>query len=213
MYADASIVLDEHADFGEVRDVISTARLVGLWRIGEALTGRSLRATAEVAFEEPPYFRRFARLVPPLRFEQPTTRALIPAEALEYPLLMGNPVALRLANEQCVRELQTLGSRGRFVQDVGALLYDREGRLRSAPQVAQAAGMSERTLRRRLEGDGTSFSELVEEQRRDRALLLLRDPTLSLDEVAERLGYANVQSFDRAFQRWTAVTPAAYRRR
>jgi len=73
--------------------------------------------------------------------------------------------------------------------------------------------MSERTLRRRLAGDGLSFSTLVEQQCRDRALLLLRDRTLSLDDISERLSYANVQTFERAFQRWTGMTPAAYRRR
>jgi AraC-like DNA-binding protein len=209
----ASLILDEHADFGAVRDVIAMTRLTGLWRIAEAITGRSVQATAEIAFAEPSYYRRFAHLVPPVRFGQPTTRALIPAEALTYPLVMANPIALRLANEQCVRDLQSLGERGRFVQNVRSLLFDREGRLQSAPQVAQAAGMSERTLRRRLAEDGPSFSALVEQQRRDRALLLLHDRTLSLAEISERLSYANVQTFERAFQRWTGVTPAAYRRR
>jgi AraC-like DNA-binding protein len=209
----ASLILDEHADFGAVRDVIATGRLTGLWRIAEAMTARSLQATAEIAFAEPAYYRRFAHLVPPIRFGQPTTRALIPEVALSYPLVMANPVALRLANEQCVHELQSLTERGRFVQSVRSLLYDHEGRLRSAPQVAQAAGMSERTLRRRLAGDGLSFSTLVEQQCRDRALLLLRDRTLSLDDISERLSYANVQTFERAFQRWTGMTPAAYRRR
>jgi AraC-like DNA-binding protein len=41
----------------------------------------------------------------------------------------------------------------------------------------------------------------------------MRDGSLSLQEVADRLGHAAVQSFDRAFLRWTGVTPAAYRRR
>jgi AraC-like DNA-binding protein len=209
----ASIVLEEHADFGVARDVIVMARLTGLWRIAEAITGRHLDATAEVPFPEPPYFRRFASHLPRVRFEQPTTRALIPAEALSYPLVMSNALGLRLANDQCVRELETLGARGRLAQSVRAHLFDETGRLRASPRVARAMGVSERTLRRRLSGEGLSLLALVEEQRRDRALLLLRDGALSLEEVAGRLGYASAQSFERAFRRWTGVTPGAYRRR
>ena len=53
----ASIFLDERVDDGSVRDVITLARLVSLWRIGEAITGRDLHASAEVAFPEPEYLR------------------------------------------------------------------------------------------------------------------------------------------------------------
>ncbi len=209
----ASLILDELADFGSVRDVVAIARLTGLWRIAEAITGRSLEATAEVAFPEPPYHARFARLVPPFRFGQPTTRALMPAEVLDYPLVMANPIALRLANEQCARELQALGSGGRFVRTVRDVLVNREGSFRSARQVADAVGMSPRTLRRKLALHGSSLSALVETERRDQALLLLRAQKLSLAEVAERLDYGDVRNFERAFQRWTGMTPAAYRRR
>jgi hypothetical protein len=41
---------------------------------------------------EPPYYPRFAHRVPPTRFGQPTTRALMPAEVLDYPLIMANTV-------------------------------------------------------------------------------------------------------------------------
>jgi AraC-like DNA-binding protein len=208
----ASLILDELADFGPVRDVVMTARLTGLWRIAEAVTGRKLDVTADVSFPEPAYYARFAGMVPPVRFGQPTTRALIPVAALAYPLIMANPLALRLATEQCVKELEALGERGRFLRSVRASLLDERGRLRSAPQVARVAGMSERTLRRRLAEEGVRFSTAVDEERRDRALVLLRDRALSLSEIADRLTYANVQSFERAFRRWTGVTPATYRR-
>jgi AraC-like DNA-binding protein len=87
-----------------------------------------------------------------------------------------------------------------------------EGGFRSASQIARAIHVSPRTLRRHLEAQETSLSSLLDQERRDRALLLLRSPELSLAEIAERLGYRNLQSFERAFQRWTGTTPAAYKR-
>jgi AraC-like DNA-binding protein len=207
----ASLVFDEGADFGSVRDVIMLARLIGLWRMGETLTNRDLKPSAEVAFPEPPYQRRFAHLVPPIRWEQPTTRALFKAEVLDYPLIMASPVALKIATEQCSREIQALGAGGRLVQSVRKALAKDDG-FRSAEEVAGGLGMSPRTLARKLTLAGTSISALLDEERRDRALLLLRRDDASLALVAERVGYGNVQNFERAFKRWTGMTPAAYRR-
>jgi AraC-like DNA-binding protein len=210
--ASASLVLDEHADFGSVRDVALMGRFVGLWKIAEMITGRELRGTAEVAMPEPAYFARFANLLQPVRWSQPTTRMLFAAELLDYPLVMANPIALKLANDQCTRELQAMSSSGRILRSVRDLLMDPAGGFRSLPEVADAMGMSPRTLRRKLTAAGTSLSSLLDQERRDRALLLLRTSTLSLAEVAEQVGYANVQNFERAFQRWTGTTPARYRR-
>jgi AraC-like DNA-binding protein len=208
----ASLVLDEHADYGSVRDVVAFGRLMGLWRIAEAITGRDLRGVAEVPFAEPAYFRRFAEGLPEVRFEQPKMRMLIDAEILDFPLVMANPVSLGLATEQCTRELHALSSGGRLVRTVRGLLWKEDGGLRTPGEVAAAVAMSPRNLRRKLTLQGTTLSALLDEERRDRALLLLRLPELSLAEVAERLGYGNTPNFERAFRRWTGATPAAYRR-
>jgi AraC-like DNA-binding protein len=165
----------------------------------------------EVAFREPPYQRRFAHLVPPVRWEQPTTRAIFRAEVLDYPLVMASPVALEIAIDQCSREVQALGAAGRLVQSARRALAKDDG-FRSADEVAAALGTSPRTLARKLTLAGTSISALLDEARRDRALLLLRRDDASLALVAERVGYGNVQNFERAFKRWTGMTPAAYRR-
>ena len=77
----ASLVFEEHADFGSVRDVLTVARLVGLWRMAEMMTGRGLEATAEIAYPEPSYHARFAHLLPPVRYDQPVTRAILSARS------------------------------------------------------------------------------------------------------------------------------------
>jgi AraC-like DNA-binding protein len=208
----ASIFLDERVDTGSVRDVITLARLVSLWRIGETITGREMHASAEVAFPEPKYFARFANMAPFVRFDRPATRALFSAEALDYPITSADPMALRLAAKQCASELLLLSSAGRLVRTVRGHLWKQGGGLRSPSEVASAMHMSPRTLRRKLESQGQSLSTLFDQERRDRALSLLALPELSLAQIAERLGYRNVQSFERAFRRLTGATPAAHRR-
>lgn len=82
-----------------------------------------------------------------------------------------------------------------------------------AAEVALGLAVSERTLSRRLAEEGIGFARLVDAARRERALLLLEDPSLSASEIAFLLGYAEPAVFFRAFKRWTGETPGGWRRR
>lgn len=77
---------------------------------------------------------------------------------------------------------------------------------------ARRAGMSPRTLQRRLSDAGWSFSELRERLVEERALALLRDDSVAIEQIAAAVGYDSRSSFDRAFRRWTGQTPAQFRR-
>ncbi|MEQ9463980.1 MAG: AraC family transcriptional regulator ligand-binding domain-containing protein [Haliea sp.] len=71
--------------------------------------------------------------------------------------------------------------------------------------------MSARTLRRRLESEGTSYQRIKDKARRDRAISLLRHPELSVCEVAEVLGFSDPSAFHRSFKKWTGQSPGAFR--
>jgi AraC-like DNA-binding protein len=79
-------------------------------------------------------------------------------------------------------------------------------------QVARRLHLSERSLQRRLEAEGTRFAQLVDEVRRELALRYIADERLALGEVAYLLGFAEPSPFHRAFKRWTGTTPLAARR-
>jgi AraC-like DNA-binding protein len=211
----AALVIEERADLGAARDFVILALLVGIWQMGRALTGRELDGRMDVAFAEPAYMARFAPFAGGrLRFDQPAHQLVFDAAVLELPMKMADPAALRLAAEQCERELATLraGADERVLAQVERLVARAGGGFRSLDEVARALHLSPRTLKRRLAAEGASFSDVVEHERRERALLLLAAPDLPLDAVAERLGYSDVANFTRAFRRWTGTTPGAYRR-
>lgn len=86
----------------------------------------------------------------------------------------------------------------------------REG-LPSIGAVARTVGMSARTLQRRLADEGHSFAGLVDALRQDLARRFVKDPLLSVGEMAGRLGYADTTTFLRAFKRWTGSTPKRLR--
>jgi AraC-like DNA-binding protein len=208
-----SLVIDERVSLGAAREIIILALIVGIDHIASALTGKQLDGSADVTFARPANFDRFDPISRGrLRFEQPANQLVFPASALDQPIVLADPVARRLAQEQCERELDAIGNQGNLAARVRALVPKREGGFYSLEEMATLVGMSPRTLKRKLSEQGTAFSELLEQQQRERALMLLRSRNLSLEEVAERVGYSDVANFTRAFRRWTGLTPGAYRR-
>ena len=71
--------------------------------------------------------------------------------------------------------------------------------------------ISPRTLQRRLDDQGLSFTVLLARAETHRACHLLRDQTLHISEVGRALGYRDPSSFSRAFRHWTGVSPREYR--
>ena len=78
--------------------------------------------------------------------------------------------------------------------------------------VACHLGVSRRTLRRRLDAEGTSFHELTEVCRRNVGHALLVRSELPMIEIALRLGYSDHTAFSRAFSRWFGASPRELRR-
>ncbi|TDF83872.1 AraC family transcriptional regulator [Pseudomonas sp. H9] len=73
--------------------------------------------------------------------------------------------------------------------------------------------ITRRTARRRLQAQGGQYSDLLDEHRRYRAYDLLKDSSLNLIEVTDLLGYRDLSSFSRAFQRWYGSSPGTWRER
>ncbi|MEO0937099.1 MAG: helix-turn-helix domain-containing protein [Pseudomonadota bacterium] len=82
----------------------------------------------------------------------------------------------------------------------------------SVAHVAGALRLSNRSLQRHLRSEGTSFQRVLDDLRHDLALGYLRTSAMTIDEISYLLGYRDPNSFHRAFQGWTGLTPTAARR-
>ena len=81
-----------------------------------------------------------------------------------------------------------------------------------AGTVAKRIGMSKRTFARRLKSEGLTFSQILDELRRDLATRYLEDPALSVSKIAWLLGFHQPSAFTRACRRWTKKSPSENRR-
>lgn len=210
----ATLLIHEHAELGSSHDIALFSLLVGLRTLIATMTGRDPgNLVFDLPIEEPAYFERFAHLLPHARFARDALRMTFDARALDFPLVAPDRAALRLAQEACERQLAELGLQRASLSDRVRKLVLSGERIRSVEEVARALHVSTRTLKRKLAEEQTSFSDLLELERHERALELLREPDLALDEIASRVGYSNGASFARAFRRWTGDAPARYRAR
>ncbi len=120
----------------------------------------------------------------------------------------------RMCASLCERMLQSLGG------DEPALVHAiRQECLKSITSrnpptvgaLAERLNLSLRTLHRRLAEVGFNCQDVIEDSRNRLAKELLANTGLSIDDVAERVGFSDASSFRRAFKRWTSKTPAEYR--
>lgn len=142
------------------------------------------------------------------------TNALrFPKALLARPLPFAEPVSWYLAYQQCVavENEWRLAAGDDVVAQTLRLLRGDPKTYRNLARVATALQMSERSFRRHLQEHGTRFQLLVDQAVVARARNYLASTTLSIDEIAERLGYSEPSGFRQAFKRLTGQTPKSFR--
>ena len=79
--------------------------------------------------------------------------------------------------------------------------------------IAEELGLSPRTLQRKLSEAGASYQAVLDGARFALAQDYLRQPGLSLADIAFLLGYQEQSAFTHAFKEWSGTNPGAWRER
>ena len=146
-----------------------------------------------------------------VRSGQPADRFSFEPAAWNARLPMAHTETMRNCTEACIELLERRTARRGTAARVRARLLERLDRKPTVGEIAAELYMEERTLRRHLAAEGTSFSELLDEVHSTLATKFLGFPSMSIEEIALRLGYADGPAFTHAFKRWTGTTPSAWR--
>ncbi|WP_168798768.1 AraC family transcriptional regulator [Herbaspirillum sp. ST 5-3] len=179
------------------------------------LSGRDLRPLAVYfANAEPADLRPYSLAFHcPLRFNAPSHRLLFSFEDVMHPLPTSNPMLAELHDRYAGEHLNRL-------ENDRISFKARELIIRHLPDgdplradIAKALHMSERTLQRRLQEEGTSFNQLVDDIRHELARDHLGQHNVTLSQIAYLLGFADQSTFFRACKRWFGMSPGEYRSR
>lgn len=180
------------------------------WLVGRRVALRQVDFTCAKP-DDGADFREMLRAT--IRFSQPRTRFVFDAEYLDLPVVrqrysletfltqMPGVLLLRYWDER------TLSSTIRKMlgitppADWPTLNY-----------LAREMDIPSSTLRRRLRVEGHSYNAIKDDIRRMRAVQALLHSTLSVEQIAELLGFAEPSAFHRAFRKWVSCSPGAFRR-
>lgn len=197
-----------------LRRVLFDAMLTSFYRGLQFLLGET-GELGELWFDypEPEYFAQFRERLPVVRYGMAATQIRVrDTSLLQRKLPMSNPEALSLAIAQCEREYALLGEgQDDTLAATRTLLRLSVEGYPTPEQIADKLHMSPRTFRRRLQAQDSNYKLLLEDARRRDALVLLENPGLEIQKVAELLGYTTPANFTRAFRQWTGKAPSAYR--
>ncbi|MGH7374530.1 MAG: AraC family transcriptional regulator [Candidatus Rokuibacteriota bacterium] len=149
----------------------------------------------------------------PVSFGCATNAFVIERELVERPVPAADERLYPILKRYLDRVLEEMPREDRLLASVRRAVAEsmRNGDPTLA-QVARRIAMSPRTLQRRLGEYGVDFRGLVDDTRRRFSLTYLRDVKNTLSEIAYLVGYSEVSAFNRAFKRWSGLTPSEYRR-
>ena len=180
------------------------------WLIGENI----VLAKAAFAYPPPPHIDEYRFLFPcPRNFGKSLSSFSFHSSYLKKPVIQTEH-SLKAFMRECPYRLfarpESDNSISSRVQDI--LRRDLKDKDISLKDISTKLGTSNRTLRRKLDCEGTSYRVLKDAVRRDTAIHLLTQRSLSVGETAELLGFSEPGVFVRAFKSWAGVTPGIYKR-
>lgn len=209
----AIFVITSELDAGALNQFVLDAVLYGFAAMGEQLTGAT-ETGARILRRgpEPAYFQRFRRTIPlTVEFGAAEDAIAIPMRELQSNLRFCDQQLAAASEAQCQAALNELTRDSGFASRVRRVIETSHPFPPRLARVASTLFVSERTLKRRLQGEAISFQTLIDQVRLRRAQELLANTTLNLGQVADTLGYADAANFTRAFKRWVGQSPSQYR--
>ncbi|WP_192810081.1 AraC family transcriptional regulator [Actinomadura rudentiformis] len=187
------------------RSLSATIRL-----LGDLISGDGWLVGVEIAGPRPPHAGLYEDTFGvKVSFGGSRHAVRIDPDVLSEPMPLANRPMLDMIEDQC---RQLLAQRRALLTLPDVLREHVLRRLPVLPSMGSAAaelGMSERTLRRRLAEEGSSFSAIVTDARRALAEELLLQGVPSL-QVARQVGFAGPAAFTHAFKRWTGSSPREF---
>ena len=202
---------------GEIHDPHYFLResILVIWhRLGSWLIGQPVELEkAGFDYPRPPHGDEYRHIFHcPLEFESDRTALTFDKRFLSAPVIRDKPEIRQFLKTSPADLLSRPDESNTFTGKIRALI----GRDFSTPlpdfeRIASELHTSPQTLRRRLKQENTSFQEIKDLLRRDMAIYYLSRQELSINNIAEKVGFTEPSTFHRAFKKWTGVTPGAYR--
>ncbi|WP_230181256.1 AraC family transcriptional regulator [Aquabacterium sp. CECT 9606] len=209
------LVFVEPHPLGDVRAAVLEAVVLTVKKLIDYVTMGTCQVSCVVfPFEQPAHAALAHELFDcAVRYDASWCGLELPAAQLDQPLQTGNPQAWLDAVQRCQEEMSRLQRQQALSIRVRQLMLSKPGGFPSLQVTARLLNLTPRTLHRRLQDEGSSYRDLLEDTRHRLAIDHLKAGRLTMQEIAFMLGYDDLANFRRAFKRWEGVAPTTFRNR
>jgi len=203
----------ESAELGDFEIFAHEATLACTAAVAGVLLSEPIKPNRlTLCYPEPPHAQRYEavfRCRP--EFDAPYTSIQFESRHLNAPLRFSNMEMAQICRQQCERWLHAVKEEDGLIRKVKEELLKTPGRFPKMDGIGATLGMSVRSLRRHLNEQGVTYQELLDQVRRDLAADYLRNSRLTIEQIAQLVGYGEAASFRKAFRRWTGKAPGEVR--
>nr|WP_315187400.1 AraC family transcriptional regulator [uncultured Albidiferax sp.] len=133
------------------------------------------------------------------------------AAILDRPTQLAHKLTSALMQATCERLIGQAKTSVGISGQVYQILMASPGQLPGMEDVAAMVHMNERTMRRKLESEDTSFGRIMDDVRASLAREYLKTTKMTTEDIAALVGFSDAANFRRAFKRWTGKAPRDYR--
>lgn len=167
----------------------------------------------QFAYPEPAYPAQYTEaLGDNVFFNEPINSIIIPAVFAEQPLPFYDEVTLKTALKNCDQALFSQQVHLLMKHKIRNMLDKMDGELPNIEILSKKLNMCSRTIRRKLQAEGTSYQKIVNERRLELAKKYLLNPNLSIIQISSKLDFSDPSYFARVFKQWTGYLPTEYRK-
>ncbi|QMV64841.1 AraC family transcriptional regulator ligand-binding domain-containing protein [Pseudomonas berkeleyensis] len=188
-------------------------RSLSAWlRWCEEMTGQTIRPQrAEFSFSRPEYHQAYVEVFgDTLVYDSPRNCLQLPRSVLDWPIRGASSYLKQIVEQRALQRFEQLQAKHELLARVRQLIQTDLQQGVSIEKVCRKLHVSRPTLYRRLKQEGTSFTQLVGDVRKQLAFQQIRQG-LPVAQVSDDLGFKDVSTFHRAFKRWFNQSPGEYR--
>ncbi|NPX94485.1 AraC family transcriptional regulator [Pseudomonas aeruginosa] len=208
------IIFDNYSGPADLKSAYAELALASFKRTCSDMLAKDLRLI-KIGFECKETLDRkkyhYDALGCPTLYEQTNNFLEFPAHLLDGELPFSDPVSHNEILGICSRQNSELAAEREWMAKVRAIIASTLQYPVQLEEVAEQMHCSSRTLRRQLSAYKTSYRQLLDDVRFERAKAMLKEGRMSTDEIAESLGFCDGAGFRRAFQRWSGQPPGSYK--
>jgi AraC-like DNA-binding protein len=149
----------------------------------------------------------------PVRFMESGNSMRFDASYYDLPVSSADNNVYEYCTHFCDNILKGRKNSDPFIENIRNIIMTSLDRYIKIEEMAKELGLSIRSLNRRLEERGTSYKKIMNRIRTDLAMSYLENTNLSIDQIADLIGFSETTAFRKAFKTWTGISPTEQRKK